>query len=109
MIFDYLPQLARIDGIKYCCSAFFLVTAIQFPAIGIQSARYCSKDHISYIGDPDVISRRKKEDSKRKEEGANSFTDFSEEILTNPSANLKVKCLFFVCLCIFFFTQHFSV
>ena len=63
----------------------------------------------SYIGDPDVISRRKKEDSKRKEEGANSFTDFSEEILTNPSANLKVKCLFFVCLCIFFFTQHFSV
>ena len=26
--FDYLPQLARIDGIKYCCSAFFLVTAI---------------------------------------------------------------------------------
>ena len=28
MIFDYLPQLARIDGIKYCCSAFFLVTAI---------------------------------------------------------------------------------
>ena len=28
VIFDYLPQLARIDGIKYCCSAFFLVTAI---------------------------------------------------------------------------------
>ena len=28
MIFDYLPQLARIDGIKYCCSAFFLVTAL---------------------------------------------------------------------------------
>ena len=28
MIFDYLPQLARTDGIKYCCSAFFLVTAI---------------------------------------------------------------------------------
>ena len=27
-MFDYLPQLARIDGIKYCCSAFFLVTAI---------------------------------------------------------------------------------
>ena len=28
LIFDYLPQLARIDGIKYCCSAFLLVTAI---------------------------------------------------------------------------------
>ena len=50
MIFDYLPELARIDGIKYCCSAFFLVTAIQFPAIGIQSARYCSKELISYSG-----------------------------------------------------------
>ena len=47
--------------------------------MGIQSARYCSKELISYIGDPDVIARRKKENSKREEEEAKSFTEFEEE------------------------------
>ena len=37
------------------------------------------KELISYIGDLDVIARRKKENSKRKKEGPKSFPKFAEE------------------------------
>ena len=79
MIFDYLPQLARIDGIKYCCSAFFLVTAIVSSNWDSVSTLLL-KELISYIGDPDVIEGRKKENSKNKE-GINSTAKFAEENL----------------------------